>query len=73
MSDARVVKAINDSIAAYEDQIKKQLALQYVAFEMMLQSGNTDHALYSLTTRYKECDRSIGELRTTIRNLKANM
>ncbi|MCS5736671.1 UNVERIFIED_CONTAM: hypothetical protein RF648_19255 [Kocuria sp. CPCC 205274] len=71
MSDARVMKAIEESIKSYEKQIQQQLALQHTAFMMMQQPGNTGHALWSLTSRYKDCDRNIGELRTTIRNLRS--
>lgn len=73
MSDARVEKAIRESIMMHEDEIQKAIILQGHVANMMAEPGMTGHALWSLTSRYKEFDRSIGDHRTSIRNLKANL
>lgn len=73
MSDARVTKAVMESIAKHEEDILKNIALQGHVAQMMQEPGTTGHALWSLTSRYKEFDRVIGDRRNAIRNLKANL
>lgn len=73
MSDAAVARAVKEAIANHESAIRQTIALQGHIVDMMLQPGNSGDALYALTSRYKEHDRTIGEHRTSIRNLTVSI
>lgn len=70
MSDKQVKVALLESIEAHEKEIRVQMVKQFHIYEMMGKPLTTQHALWSLTHAYAECDEKIGERRHSIRNLK---